>query len=199
MDVFRSHSSLDKAAVEELAHYLAKQGLHGWLDKLTNITDLRHATEQATQNVELLQTAEESVRLERDRLNLILRSVPNPIILLDMDNQPILMNHEAIRLLQASLLDSHRSRRGQICISNQARFTAFVSQLLLDPAQSMTGEIVLTDPDTREQLTMAVTSTEVRGELGAAAATVSVMDETARLQLDSNRETSVGKLEPESA
>src|ERR671936_2015249 len=87
---------------------------------LTNITDLRHATEQVTQNVHRLQTAEEEIRLERDRLNLILRSVPNPIILLDPDNQPIVMNHEARRLFQASPLDSSRSRRAQVCITNEA-------------------------------------------------------------------------------
>jgi nitrogen-specific signal transduction histidine kinase len=157
-------------------------GARGTVSVLTNITDLRHATEQVTQNVHRLQSAEEEIRLERDRLNLVLRSVPNPIILLDIDNQPILMNHEAVRLFQSSPLDSHRGRRAQICISNEAKFTSFVSQLRLDPAQGMTGEIVLTDPDTREQLTMAVTSTEVRDELGAVAATVSVMQDVSRLR-----------------
>jgi nitrogen-specific signal transduction histidine kinase len=157
-------------------------GARGTVAVLTNITDLRHATEQVSQNVQLLQTAEEEIRSERDRLNLILRSVPNPIILLDIENQPILMNHEAMRLLQASPLDSHRSKRAQICITNEAKFTSFVSQLRLDPAQGMTGELVLVDPDTREQLTMAVTSTEVRDELGAVAATVSVMQDVSRLR-----------------
>src|SRR5262249_46551025 len=51
----------------------------------------------------------------------------------------------------------------------------------LDPAQGMTGELVLTDPDSREQLTMAVTSTEVRDDLGAVVATVSVMQDVSRL------------------
>src|SRR5919202_1946015 len=111
-----------------------------------------------------------------------MRSVPNPIILLDSGNQPILMNHEALRLLQASPLDTYRSKRAQICVTNEARFTSFVSQLRLDPAQGMSGEIVLTDPDTHEQLTMAVTSTEVRDELGGAAATVSVMQDVSRLR-----------------
>jgi nitrogen-specific signal transduction histidine kinase len=157
-------------------------GARGTVAVLTNITDLRQATEQVSQNVHRLQTAEEEIRLERDRLNLVLRSVPNPIILLDIDNQPILMNHEALRLLQASAIDSHRSRRGQICISNEAKFTSFVLQLRLDPAQGMTGEIVLTDPDSREQLTMAVTSTEVRDEFGAVVATVSVMQDVSRLR-----------------
>jgi signal transduction histidine kinase len=157
-------------------------GARGTVAVLTNITDLRHATEQVTQNVHRLQSVEEEIRLERDRLNLVLRSVPNPIILLDIVNQPILLNHEALRLFQVSALDSSRSRRAQVCVSNEAKFTSFVSQLRLDPAQGMSGELVLTDPDSREQLTMAVTSTEVRDELGAVVATVSVMQDVSRLR-----------------
>ncbi|HEV7664849.1 MAG TPA: ATP-binding protein [Chloroflexota bacterium] len=157
-------------------------GARGTVAVLTNITDLRHATEQVTENVYRLQTAEEEIRLERDRLNLIMRSVPNPIILMDIINQPILMNHEALRLFQASPLDSHRGRRAQVCMSNEAKFTSFVSQVRLDPAQGMSGEIVLTDPDSREPLAMSVTSTEVRDELGAVAATVSVMQDVSRLR-----------------
>jgi nitrogen-specific signal transduction histidine kinase len=157
-------------------------GARGTIAVLTNITDLRHATEQVTQNVHRLQTAEEEIRLERDRLNLIMRSVPNPIILLDIDNQPIVMNHEALRMFQASRIDNQHGRGAQICISNEAKFTSFVSQLRLDPAQGMNGELVLTDPDTREPMTMSVTSTEVRDEMGAVAATVSVMQDVSRLR-----------------
>jgi signal transduction histidine kinase len=156
-------------------------GARGTVAVLTNITDLRHATEQVTQNVHRRQSAEEETRLERDRLNLVLRSVPNPIILLGIENDPILMNHEALRLLQASPIDTHSSRRAQICIANEARFISFVSQLRLGPAQGMTGELVLTDPDSREPLVMAVTSTEVRDELGTVIATVSVMQDVSRL------------------
>jgi nitrogen-specific signal transduction histidine kinase len=157
-------------------------GDRGTVAVLTNIADLRHVTEQVTQNVHRLQTAEEEISLERDRLNLVLRSVPNPIILLDIDNQPILMNHEALRLFEASPPDTQRGRRAQTAIANEARFTSFVSQLRLDPAQGMNGEILLTDPDTGEQLTMSVTSTEVRDDLGAVVATVSVMQDVSRLR-----------------
>jgi signal transduction histidine kinase len=158
-------------------------GARGTVVVLKNITDLRHATEQVTQNVHRLQTAQEEIRLERDRLNLIMRSVPNPIILMDFENQPILMNHEALRLFQSTPLESARGRRrAQVCAINEARFTSFVSQLRLDPAQGMNGELVLTDPDSRESLTMSVTSTEVRDEHGAVAATVSVMQDVSRLR-----------------
>jgi signal transduction histidine kinase len=158
-------------------------GQRGTVAVLTNISDLRHATEQVTQNVQRLQSAEEEIRLERDRLNLVLRSVPNPIILLDVNDEPILMNHEALRLLRVSAKASHRGGgRAQVCLTNQARFTSFVSQLRVDRDQGMSGEIGLTDPDTREQLTMQVTSTEVRDDLGAAAATVAVMQDVSRLR-----------------
>jgi signal transduction histidine kinase len=159
-------------------------GARGTIAVLTNITDLRHATEQVTQNVHRLQSAEEEIRLERDRLNLIMRSVPNPIILLDIDNQPILMNHEALRMFQPASPspDNRHARSAQVCITNEAKFTSFVSQLRLDPAQGMIGELVLTDPDSREPLTMSVTSTEVRDELGAVAATVSVLQDVSRLR-----------------
>src|SRR5713226_929834 len=157
-------------------------GARGTVAVLINITDLRHATEQVTQNVHRLQTAEEEIRLERDRLNLIMRGVPNPIILLDIDNKPIVMNHEALRMFQASSIDSQHGRSAQICITNEAKFTSFVSQLRLDPARGMSGELVLTDPDTREPLTMQVTSTEVRDDMGALAATVSVMQDVSRLR-----------------
>jgi signal transduction histidine kinase len=158
-------------------------GARGTVSVLKNITDLRLATEQLSQNVHRLQTADEEIRLERDRLNLILRSVPNPIILMDSEDQTILMNRQAARLFQASTAaEAQRSRRAQICVSNDTKFRSFVYQLRLDPAQGMSGEIVLTDPDSYEQLSMALTSTEVRDELGAVAATVSVMQDVSRLR-----------------
>src|SRR5438874_9826993 len=46
----------------------------------------------------------------------------------------------------------------------------------------MSGEIVLTDPDTREQMTMSVTAAEIRDEMGTVAATVSVMQDVSRLR-----------------
>jgi nitrogen-specific signal transduction histidine kinase len=180
VDPIEGHELLFEMRTLPATNYF--NGARGTVSVLTNITDLRHATEQVTQNVHRLQTAEEEIRAERDRLNLIMRSVPNPIILLDPDNQPIVMNQEALRLFQASPLDSSRSRRAQVCISNEAKFTSFVSQLRLDPASGRSGELELTDPDSREPLTMSVTSTEVRDDVGAVEATVSVMQDVSRLR-----------------
>jgi signal transduction histidine kinase len=154
-------------------------GASGTVAVLRNITDLRRATDQATRNVQRLHSAEEEIRLERDRLNLILRSVPNPIILLDMDNRPILMNDEALRMFEATGPKDQDSRV-HACSINTEAFTAYLSRYQLDPDPAPSGEIVLIDPDSGESLTMSITSTAVRDDLGGIAATVSVMQDVSR-------------------
>ena len=55
----------------------------GIVSVLRNITDLRRATEQIEENYQKLRVAEAAVRAERDRLNLIIDSVADPIIVTD--------------------------------------------------------------------------------------------------------------------
>src|SRR5688500_4926504 len=49
-----------------MMHY--RLGVRGLVSVLKNVTDLRRATEQLSQNVQQLQIADEEIRLERDRL-----------------------------------------------------------------------------------------------------------------------------------
>jgi signal transduction histidine kinase len=144
---------------------------------LKDVTDLRRATEQLTQNVQRLQSADEEIRLERDRLNLILRSVPNPIVVVDNDFQIITMNQEALRIfrpVEGSLTDT-ASRRDQLSLANAARFSSFLAALALEFEPVKQGELTLVDPDSEETLAMWVRSTEVRDDIGAVTAIVSVM------------------------
>ena len=59
----------------------------GVVSVLRNITDLRRATEQIEENYQKLRVAEAAVRAERDRLNLIIDSVADPIIVTDSDRR----------------------------------------------------------------------------------------------------------------
>ena len=59
----------------------------GVVSVLRNITDLRRATEQIEENYQKLRVAEAAVRAERDRLNLIIDSVADPIIVTDPDRR----------------------------------------------------------------------------------------------------------------
>jgi PAS domain S-box-containing protein len=154
-------------------------GTRGTVSVLKNVTDIRHIGEELARGQERLQTAEEEIRIERDRLDLVLRNVPNPIIVVDNDNQIISMNPAAQRLFKP---ESATSRAMHTALANDARFTSFLAQLRLDSAISNRGEIALTDPRNDERLEMEVSATEIRDSRGAVIAIVSVMQDIGRLR-----------------
>ncbi len=161
-------------------------GERGMVSVLKNVTQLRQAAEQIQENVQRLQSADEEIRVERDRLNLILGSVPNPILVVDNDNQIITMNERAQRLLPPVNPDAPLvmpvSRRDQIAASNGAKLTSFLAQLRLEPRQVKSGELALTDPDSEEILEMWVTASEIRDSWGLVTAVAAVLQDLAPLR-----------------
>src|SRR5438093_7096265 len=154
-------------------------GMRGTVSVLKNVTDIRHIGEELARGRQRLQTAEEEIRIERDRLDLVLRNVPNPIIVVDNDNHIMSMNPAAERLFKPP---SATSRASHAALANDARFTSFLAGLRLDPAMSKRGEIGLTDPRNDDRLEMEVSATEIHDARGAVVAIVSVMQDIGRLR-----------------
>ncbi len=154
-------------------------GERGVVSVLKDVTDIRHMTEELARSAERIQTADLQIRAERDRLDLVLRSVPNPIIVVDNDNEIITLNAAAQRLFAPT---QYSTRHDQIALANDARFTSFLSQLRLEPSSTKRGEVMLTDPETEEHLEMEVTAADVRGPHGSVVATVSAMQDVGRLR-----------------
>ncbi len=153
-----------------------RTGERGTVSLLKNVTDIRHMTEELERSAVRIQTADEQIRAERDRLDLVLRSVPNPIIVVDNENHIISTNAAAQRLFAASA-----GRPAQHAMNNNARFTSFLAELRLEPGPRR-SELGLTDPQTGERLEMEVTATEVRDPHGGVVAIVSAMQEVGRLR-----------------
>jgi PAS domain S-box-containing protein len=154
-------------------------GERGVVSVLKDVTDIRHMTEELARSAERIQTADLQIRAERDRLDLVLRSVPNPIIVVDPYNEIITLNAAAQRLFAPT---QYSTRHDQIALANDARFTSFLSQLRLEPSATKRGEVMLTDPETEEHLEMEVTAADVRGPHGSVVATVSAMQDVGRLR-----------------
>src|SRR5256884_4180339 len=152
-----------------------RTGERGTVSVLKDVTDLRHMTQELTRSAQRIQTADEEIRAERDRLDLVLRSVPNPIIVVDNDNQIISLNAAAQRLFTPGA-DSHHA------LANEAKFTSFLAQLRLEPKAEQRREITLVDPENEEHLEMEITAAEVRDQHGAVVAIVSAMQEIGRLR-----------------
>jgi PAS domain S-box-containing protein len=133
---------------------------------------------------EQLQTAGEAIRMERDRLELILRSVPNPVVVLGEADEPITMNPAAMRLfgIERDRPIPVSDRRRQIVLANETRFTSFISQKRLEPGERKQGELALTDPENEEQLEMSVTIGDIRDPKGAVVGMVAALQDIGRLR-----------------
>jgi signal transduction histidine kinase len=114
---------------------------------LRNVTDLARAKEEIEESYRTLRVAQTEVRDERHRLDLIIDSVADPIIVTDEAGDIVLMNTPAERLFTsgptASEAAINRVR------ANGAHLTSFVSNLLASPGgHRHRGEIGLVDPIT---------------------------------------------------
>src|SRR3954469_7383952 len=104
-----------------------RSGENGIVSVLRNVTDLRRATEEIEENYRRQRLAEAATRAERDRLDLILNSVLEPILVTDPAGNIVRMNPPAERMFTfPGRRNSEVERRVQ---ANDAVFTSFVSNL----------------------------------------------------------------------
>ncbi|HEX2642333.1 MAG TPA: ATP-binding protein [Thermoanaerobaculia bacterium] len=124
-----------------------RAGDAGLVSVLRNVTDLRRATEEIEGNYRKLRVAEAETRAERDRLDLILNSVLDPILVTDPTGNIVLMNPPAERMFthDSSLPDPESEKRVR---ANDAVFTSFVSGLYAGQSLRGRGELSLLDPQT---------------------------------------------------
>jgi signal transduction histidine kinase len=158
-----------------------RTGERGLVSYLKGVTDLRRAAEELNRSLESLHAAGEEARRERDRLNLILASVADPIVVTDATGQIILMNQQAERLLQPPAGPGAPGPTTTY-LANNAKLTSFVSQLGLEAASLRRGELEMVDPETAEPLILSVTATEVQNELGQVTAFVSVLHDLTKIR-----------------
>jgi PAS domain S-box-containing protein len=148
---------------------------------LRNITDLRRAATELEQQFKRVRQAEVQSSRERDRLNLILENVGDPILVTDGQSNLILMNPEAERLFEASAASDPRSRHRREVRANDTRFTSFVSDFALSSDVTRTAEMRLTDPDSGRDFPAEVLSGKILNERGETTAIVSIVHDLTQL------------------
>src|SRR5229473_2316032 len=149
---------------------------------LRNVTDLRAATEQIEENYRKLRLAEADVRAERDRLDLIIDSVADPILVTDPSGKILLMNAPAERLFTAPEGSGGEVQRAVRL--NDAHFSSFVSNVFLSAGASrFRGEISLADPQAGRPLPVEAISGKVLSEHGEVTGVVTILhDRTEALE-----------------
>ena len=156
------------------------------LSVLRDVTDLRRAANELERQVQRVRMAEVSVRGERDRLNLVLENVADPILVTDERSNIILMNEQAEQMFATRDVEA-RSRRELAAIrGNDTKFTSFISEFALLDADSRRERMSLVYPRTGMDLPVEVVSGKVRNARGEPIAIVSVLHDLTK-QVENER------------
>jgi len=132
---------------------------------LRNVTDLARAKEEIEESYRTLRIAQAEVRDERHRLDLIIDSVADPILVTDQEGDIVLMNTPAERLFNAPGVENEAGQRR--VRANGANLTSFVSNVLTRSGeQRYRGEIQLTDPVTGRPLPVEALAGTILSEQG---------------------------------
>jgi PAS domain S-box-containing protein len=147
----------------------------GTISVLRDITDLRHAVRELEVQFRRSRVAERDARRERDRLNIILENVSDPILVTDQQTNIILLNPEADRLfvVDETQLEDRRTRR-QI-EANDTRFTTLINTFLLRPEVRCIERASIVDPETGTEFPAEVASSKILNDRGEPVAVVSVL------------------------
>jgi signal transduction histidine kinase len=149
---------------------------------LRNITDLARAREEIEESYRTLRLAQAEVRDERHRLDLIIDSVADPILVTDPEGDIVLMNEPAERLFNVPATAGEMAQRS--VRANGANLTSFVSNVLTRTGeQRYRGEIQLTDPTSARALPVEALAGTILSEQGELVWVVTILhDQTEALE-----------------
>jgi PAS domain S-box-containing protein len=148
---------------------------------LRNVTDLKKAAVELEHQFKRVRQAEQKARRERDRLNLVLENVGDPILVTDDEANIILMNREAERLFDVPQGTSIKSRRRLEVRTNDTKFSSFVSDFALSGDAVRTGEMHLSDPVSGREFPAEVVSGKVVNDRSEMTAIVSVLHDLTKV------------------
>jgi PAS domain S-box-containing protein len=148
---------------------------------LRDVTDLKRATTELEHQFNRLRHAEAKSRRERDRLNLVLENVGDPILVTDDQSNIILMNREAERLFEVPQGVQPTSRVSQDVRANDTKFSSFISDFSLSPGATRVSEVTLTEPETGREFPAEVVSGKVLNDRAEMTAIVSVLHDLTKV------------------
>jgi PAS domain S-box-containing protein len=156
------------------------------LSVLRDVTDLRRAARELERQVQRVRQAEIVASDERDRLNLILENVADPVLVTDSSANIILMNDEAEQLFEGPSGSTQGYRVSKAVRENDTKFTSFISDFALTDERTRRERMSLTHPTSRVELPVEVVSGKIRNDRNEPIAIVSVLHDLTQ-QADNER------------
>ncbi len=148
---------------------------------LREVTDLKRAATELEHQFKRMRQAELKSRRERDRLNLILENVSDPILVTDDQSNIILMNREAERLFEVPAGADLPARHKQDVRANDTKFSSFISHFALSADLARKAEFQLTEPGSSQEFPVEVVSGKILNERSEMTAIVSILHDLTKV------------------
>ncbi len=143
----------------------------GTVTVMRDVTDLRRADQELRTNYDKLRDAEEIVRQDRDRLNLIIENVGDPIVVCDSEARIVLVDPLAQELFGTSA----EAPRGAVQFKNQTQLAAYVLAFTSSFAERETSPMKLYNPTLKQEIEYDARSGKIFNERGQVSFTVTVL------------------------
>src|SRR5258708_31897045 len=129
---------------------------------MRDVTDLRRADQELRTNYDKLQDAEEVVRQDRDRLNLIIENVGDPVGVCDSEAKIVLVDPLAQELFGMP----GEAPGGAAQFKNQTQLAAYVLSFTSSFAERETSPMRLYNPALKQQIEYDARSGKIFNERG---------------------------------
>ena len=150
----------------------------GTVTVMRDVTDLRRADQELRLNYEKLSEAEEVVRQDRDRLNLIIENVGDPIVVCDSRAKIVLTDP----LAQEVFGTNNDISPDAVQFKNQTVFGAYVDSFTYSFAERENAPLRLYNPSLKAEIEYDARSGKIFDEKGQVAYTVTVLRDLTALR-----------------
>src|SRR6478752_2819222 len=150
----------------------------GTVTVMRDVTDLRRADQELRLNYERLSEAEEVVRQDRDRLNLIIENVGDPIVVCDSRAKIVLTDPLAQELFGAS----SDFAPDAVQFKNQTAFGAYIDSFTYSFAERENAPLRLYNPTLKQEIEYDARSGKIFDEKGQVSFTVTVLRDLTALR-----------------
>ena len=142
----------------------------GMVTVMRDVTDLRRADQEVRANLEKLMQAEEVVRQDRDRLNLVIENVGDPIVVADSAAKVALYDP-----LAKELFGVGEGPRDPIQVKNHAKLDAYLTRFTFSFDDKGTETLRLYNPSTKSEVDYEARSGKIYDTRGQVSYTVTVL------------------------
>lgn len=177
-DASRDLTLVDVSEGEEVlfeavtAPSFSREGLRrGLVTVMRDVTDLRRADQEFRANMERLREAQEIVRQDRDRLNLVIENVGDPIIVADSAGKTVMLDRLAQRLYGKGTEDETSPK----IVKNQIAIDSYLQNFTFSFSDKLSSSLRLHDPEAKADVDYDTRSGKIYDARGQVSFTITVL------------------------